>query len=432
MKRIYLLSFLVLLACGDEGNVDLANGNTFVRYFNGGQDDVAVLAQETADNNIIIMATTEIESATAGEFFYRIKLIKTDAFGNILSSDWPKSYPSPDQTPTAGGSGKSYRGRSLTELPNGGFAIIGDDLLAGPLPQLRVIVTDPLTGEELTVSHTYTSSEILPSDILSSITPGTRVSLVGYGISVAPNGNYILLAGLAVEGLPTKNMLVAEVRSSDLTKVWSRAHGTGTSTLARTVLVNTDNSLTWGGTVTNTGTSDARLIRAFPDAQTSEFDLTYGNAASNEIARDVAAYGTGYAMAGTTDNTANQDNDILYTRIGEDGGILTQSTFGYANLNEEGISVCTTRDGNVLLISTTESGADQDNKPVGNGLTDVYLMKLTPFGSPVWSYYFGSGNNENAASVRQMSDGSILVLGTADFAGLKTIMLVKTSEDGKL
>jgi hypothetical protein len=431
MKRLHLsLLLLVLLGCGDEGNVDLANEGTFVRYFNGDYDDIAVLAQPTADGNIVILASTEIESKeNVGEFYYRMKLIKVDPYGNILV-DWPKSYPDPSGSPDPSNNftGESYLSRSLAELPSGGFALVGDSVInlpnGGRIGKLTIVLTDNI-GQQ-TQTRTYRATDFFTQPVANGV-----ISINGFGITQATNGNLIVLA--RVTSTSPNDMLVAEVNASDLSIVWSQAYGSTESTLVNRIFANSDNSLVWAGTAVtsqNPQKSDVRIIRAFTNSQGAEDARNYGEPGFNEEAHDIGRFGDGYVLVGSTDNTTGGDKDIQFARLNSTGETLNSQSYGNPNLNETAASVCVSRDGALLILSTAESG-DANGVQVGRGEEDLLLQKVTPFGgAEIWTKYFGSVQQDVAASVRQLSDGSILILGTTEFAGLKTLMLIKTNENG--
>ena len=70
----------------------------------------------------------------------------------------------------------------------------------------------------------------------------------------------------------------------------------------------------------------------------------------------------------------------------------------------------------------------------GRGEEDYYLIKVDAFGNEVWPAprVFGSQNKDTGASVRQMSDGSLLVLGTTIFGNVNTMMLMKADSEGNI
>src|SRR5262245_40336111 len=102
MKR--LLAFLILLAsCTPKDKLGPAKATTFVRYFNGGSEDDAHAVIESPDGRLVIMANTTYQASEQSAIHFRIKLIKTDAFGN---QEWQRFYPDFDTQPYT----KSLRG----------------------------------------------------------------------------------------------------------------------------------------------------------------------------------------------------------------------------------------------------------------------------------------------------------------------------------
>ena len=87
MKRL-LFILLLVGGCAKESTVGPAKSSTFVRYFNGGNSDEAQALLEATDGGLILLANTTI-TGDAGSYS-RIKLIKTDAYGNQI---WQKFYP---------------------------------------------------------------------------------------------------------------------------------------------------------------------------------------------------------------------------------------------------------------------------------------------------------------------------------------------------
>jgi hypothetical protein len=68
----------------------------------------------------------------------------------------------------------------------------------------------------------------------------------------------------------------------------------------------------------------------------------------------------------------------------------------------------------------------------GRGQTDLYLIKINAFGETVWEKSLGSRNADEGVAAVQASDGGYMILATSTFAGLKTIMLIKTDTNGNI
>ncbi|HEU5289113.1 MAG TPA: hypothetical protein VFU05_00635, partial [Cyclobacteriaceae bacterium] len=87
MKKAFpiALLFVTLVSCLTEESADPGKATTFLRYYNGGFDDQAQAFEETPDNGFIILASTQITNNNVVIQRSKIKLIKTDQYGNTLS-----------------------------------------------------------------------------------------------------------------------------------------------------------------------------------------------------------------------------------------------------------------------------------------------------------------------------------------------------------
>src|SRR5688572_29127528 len=133
INPIFRVSYIFLLAgilfsClkETEAERELATPSTFIRYFNGGYSDEAMVAEQTPDEGFILLGTTEVQLTDAVTSTYKAKLIKTDRYGNLL---WQKLYPPFD----SGEDTLSFTGRALLTLKddNGslnGYVIVGDSI----------------------------------------------------------------------------------------------------------------------------------------------------------------------------------------------------------------------------------------------------------------------------------------------------------------
>ena len=156
MKKI-VLALLVLASCAKEDSVGPASAPTFIRYFNGGNSDEAKAILETPDKGLLILATTQIIQEGETEPIYKIKLIKTDAYGNLI---WQKLYPEfgndtyVDVTVTKY---LRYKGNGFAMDPSGGYVIVGEDI-KDQKSQLLVISVDDngiLKNSPKTMTSTY-------------------------------------------------------------------------------------------------------------------------------------------------------------------------------------------------------------------------------------------------------------------------------------
>ncbi|MBD3278100.1 MAG: hypothetical protein GF388_07360, partial [Candidatus Aegiribacteria sp.] len=137
-----------------------------------------------------------------------------------------------------------------------------------------------------------------------------------------------------------------------------------------------------------------------------------------------SAEGDLYA-AGYTYSSSEGWSDLLALKADADGNILWTESFGGPGW-EYGNDVCISTDGCVLAVGSSTS--------YGDGLQDMYMVKLDAQGNLLWSRTYGTASFDEAASVISCSDGSIVLCGTTFTSpdGESDIIVVKTDSDGNV
>src|SRR4249920_845525 len=96
MRKIFIaVAFLSLGSCLNESVTSPSEESTFVRYFNGGNNDAAQAMEVTPDGGFIILATTTVKKTDADKPKNKIKLIRTDKYGNQV---WQSLFPAATDT----------------------------------------------------------------------------------------------------------------------------------------------------------------------------------------------------------------------------------------------------------------------------------------------------------------------------------------------
>lgn len=410
MRRVILFAFLGCLGCLSEKKTDPGVPSTFVKYFNGGFNDVAQDIKPTSDGGYLLLATTEVKQNEVSEARYKIKLIKTDEFGSL---QWQRIYPDYDNNIETEDpiDSVSFKGRSLLVMKDisgieTGYVVVGDSIQKGSTSQshIRLMLTD-LNGN-ITKARNFK--------------PGFEAQ--GSGITVNDDGNFVVL-GSAVNNQATTNMILAEL-DQDLNTVWIKTYGAGTSKLANKLFIN-NQSVYWAGTVIKNNRSDIRFVKTPPNSENTDFDLPIGTPNNNETGNDICPYGFGYAVIGTTDELG--DEDILFKRLTEDGTELASMIFGSRNQSENGLAICQAKDGGLILLGNVDTSIS-----AGRGGKDYFLIKINAFGDTEWTRTFGSKNDDAGAAVLANSDGTYTILGTTLFGGLRTLALIKTDNLGRI
>lgn len=116
----------------------------------------------------------------------------------------------------------------------------------------------------------------------------------------------------------------------------------------------------------------------------------------------------GYIIAGYTQSFGEGLSDIWVLKLSFAGDIEWQHTYGGIQ-DEEAYSIQETIDGGYVVVGYTES--------FGLGNTDIWVLKLTQEGDIEWQRTFGGSGDEWANSVQQTSDGGYIIGGSSDSFG---------------
>ncbi len=414
MKYLYRFAIISLLlaSCLQEEGADPATPATFLRYYNGGNNDTAADLLKTTDGGYLILATTVITPKDAPAFS-KVKLIKTDAYGNV---EWQSLYPAFDE---AGQENVRWEASSVSLKSDGGYIVAGQDIQSGVA---RFLV--------LSLNADGTLSRPAQTLALSSEIEANGVS----GMAMVEQGGIYYALGKINTG--PNNMVLAAINPSDLSTTWDKAYGSGASSLINRLFVDNGGSLVWGGTVQpEAAFADMRLVRAFPNAQNTDFDLNIGEPTISETANGICRYGNGYALIGSTNQKGNGtgDTDILFKKVSEDGQVLSTHSFPVTvagadqQQNERGNAIASTKDGGLILLGTMPSTTE-----IGRGEEELILLKVNAFGDLEWQQIHGSDRQDIGVSVVQANDGGFVVLGTTSLANLQTLTLLKTDGVGRV
>jgi len=420
MKRIlYLPVALFVFSCLSEKNVDPGKPYTFVRYFNGGNNDFAQVAEETTEGDIIILGTTRVDAPAQLADSSKIKLIKTDRYGNTLGQNLYPAFGSTTTTLSAGALLQLTTDVSPGIKVTTGFVIAGTQISATRKDlYLMQVTADSLKPAGGILGGKKIDFNVPPYNIQESVQ--------AKAIQLNKNDNYLVLASVEAN---TYNMLLAEIDKNTFAINWVNKYGAGTSTLSHQLFLDASSPLPnvyWSGTVTRNST-DIRFVKTAQNSLNTIFDLPIGDPGFTEEGNDICQYGLGFIVVGSSNESGSQD--ILFKGLTDTGAVLFSKTVpGFSDI-DAGNAVCATHNGFVVLGSV-RSATDRDRVV---GQDDYFLMKYDGFGNEVWSESRIFGNrtrNDKGASVRQTSDGSLLILGTTDFGGLNTMMLMKANSEG--
>lgn len=392
MKKLFPIFFLAFAACKTEREVQPAKG-PFIRYFGSEYNYTAVLALES-QHGFALLANMDIQSSVIGQFDKKIKFFKTDADGNLL---WEKSYP-------AFGESGSMSAASFLSLEDEGYIIIGDRINNDGSTSMQLLRIDTEGSVQITKTLSVASA-----------------SLHGHAVMKDVTGDFIVLG--SITGNSPYNVYLAKVKSGDLSLEWEKKYPSQ-GTLMNRLYTSVSQNILWGSSVaTSSGNNDVRLIHAPQNSETFLAGNLIGNPSLNENALDFCQIVGGYAITGVINEGA--DDNIYLARVTNQFEPVFTTKFDFNARNDKGVSICPATDGGLVILGTVESETDQE---------DLYLVKTDGFGNLIWHYNYGGTDNQQAASVRPLQDGSYLLFGTTYFTspGVRKLILMKVNRDGKL
>src|SRR3989338_1942922 len=172
------------------------------------------------------------------------------------------------------------------------------------------------------------------------------------------------------------------------------------------------------------GKDDVWVLKLGPDG-TIEWQKTYGGTSSDWANSVQQTSDGGYIVAGGTESFGAGDSDVWVLKLIPDGGIEWQKAYGGTS-SDWASSVQQTSDGGYVVAGGTKS--------FGAGKADVWVLKLRVDGTGEWQKTYGGAKGDSAWCIQQTSDGGYVVAGaTASFdvfLGLSKFWVLKLRADG--
>ncbi|MCX9012696.1 MAG: hypothetical protein OIN66_16450 [Candidatus Methanoperedens sp.] len=154
-----------------------------------------------------------------------------------------------------------------------------------------------------------------------------------------------------------------------------------------------------------------------------EWNKTFGGTKDDNAYSVAQTRDGGYILAGWTESCGAGKKDAWLIKTDANGSEQWNKTFG--GKGDDGAhSVQQTSDGGYILAGYTES--------YGAGKHDVWLVRTDAEGIELWNRTFGGANDDEAYSVRQISDGGYVLAGnTYSYdAGNHNAWIIKTNTNG--
>ncbi|MEQ8926112.1 MAG: hypothetical protein RLO81_09890 [Fulvivirga sp.] len=408
-NTLFLIVSFLFTSCNDEMDAGPGESETYIKLYGSQNNEEPNDMLLHADGSIIILATQEI---IVDETTYKIKVLALDRLGNLI---WENRYP--DDTSE---SEISYKGGSIISNANGdGYLLIGESINSDNQKSVLIL--------EIDQSGTQVNSTEFMID--NGDTP-----IAGVGLALNSQGE-IKATGLI--GSPNNNLWVGTFSSNlELQPECSFRYASAVSDpqLLKSTFTNSNDEVVFGltGFQTTSSRQNGKLVKV-PSCQpiplSSPFIVNESNSISYATSF-ITKTSSGFALVGT--RNPDDGGDIFISLVNSDGVPFTNEPIVFNELpgglildgDEEGFSIEQTNDGGYLIGGSSESNSD--------GGSDIILVKINSQGIVQWYQFYGDQNDEEANIIMQSPDGGFIILGSTEFGGINTLILIKTDREGNV
>jgi hypothetical protein len=365
-------------------------------------------------------------------------VFKTDKHGNRIS----------DYTAFGDATGKSFKHFS------GGYIIIGDSIKTDPSSPL-VENIDVASARIIIVDEDFNNPQYRT---FSDTTVGGANPYIGdfYGecVTVSEDGHIYFLGTYreGVEGqlqVPLKPFIMA--LKPNLTRDWIQAYSLINRNYdnARSIHFYNGN-VYWASSIERIQGDLTFSYVAVPVVQSGSVFINYSLLGetteqlykTNDI-QPASNPAFGFGVVGTYSLAPDGSQANMFFLRTDASGTIIPSTIKYfdaigsasgepvsateSRIIDAGEAIAFTSDGGFVLAGTYES-----NPQLGEGLKDIFLLKLDFQGNTIWTQTFGGAGNEEVVSIIETNDKGYLICGTSTIGTYATPILIKTDAHGKL
>ncbi len=151
-----------------------------------------------------------------------------------------------------------------------------------------------------------------------------------------------------------------------------------------------------------------------------EWQKTYGGSNYDNATSIVPTSDGGYIVAGSAQSKdgdvtgthwGTSDDDVWVVKLDATGSIVWQKSYGGSGADVAN-SIRQTSDGGYIVAGNTGSPNDGNVTGRKGGLSDYWILKLDASGNLSWQKCLGGSKEDDAYSIRQISDGNYVIGGT--------------------
>ncbi|MCI4670209.1 MAG: PKD domain-containing protein [Bacteroidia bacterium] len=375
--------------------------STFAQdYGQGGDYDEGRGLVMTSDGNFVLAGYFTDTLATGVDATSTIS--KVDKNGSII---WKRDYSPTNVT--------AYW--KLIETSDGGLAMTGiksdNDTLIGRY-DVHFVKTD--SDGNIIVDRTFGDSD------------NTEW---GWSLVEATDGNFFILsADIDPISSDSHPWVLKLDRNGNV--LWQKFFGTDDTepNFATNIIATPNGGFAFAGQKRAPGQTDfdAWILASDKDGNVT-LEKTYASVADkSDYAIDLSLSSTGgFIIAGRTFGKGAGGADVWIIRTDANGNTIWDKTYGFST-SESVFDILEDKDGNILIAATTSA--------IGNGNTDIWLIKTDANGNQIWDEAFGGPRFDAVASIVETDDCGYAVFGRLDAASGRNDQwyLVKMNNNGKI
>ena len=389
MKNVLGLFFLVIICISTAQNTH--SSQYWAKSFGGYGQDHAFCIQQTTDAGFIVAGYTD--SFGAGGF--DIWILKLNTYGNVI---WEKTY------------GRIYNdyARSIQQTADGGYIVAG--YTANGVGENFDLLVLKLDGN---------------GDLLWQKTYGGPGSDSARFIKQTSDGGYILAAYSDSFGTGTTDLWILKL-DQDGNVSWEKSYGASITNIVRSIQQTADEGYIVAGRtqLSPEYNGDAWVLKLDPLGDIS-WQKTYGGSSVDGVTTIQQTADEGFIMAGWTSSFGVRDADMWVLKLGSDGDVSWQKTYG-GDGEDYPVSIQQTSDQGFVIGGWTTSYSAEGR--------DCWIIKLDNTGTISWDKRYGGNLLDEAHFVQQTTDGGYIVTGDTVSIGMGSTdyWVLKIDDNGEI
>jgi len=209
---------------------------------------------------------------------------------------------------------------------------------------------------------------------------------------------------------------------------WAKAYGGSDNDMAYSVWQTTDGGYIIAGYTYSygAGSYDVWVLKLNSSGNIT-WQKTYGGSDDDRAYSIQQTADGGYIVAGNTQSFGAESNDFWVLRLGTNGSVLWQETFGTSGSDIPRA---------IKQTDDNDDGMKDDGYIVsgecscGLGGADIWIVKLDSVGQIAWQKAYGGSNYDGDAFIQQTTDGGYIILAETTSFGISVADLWVLKLDG--